>query len=818
MSWGNNRNDEYGKDSLDLGSWGSTLSDGKDSPEKKQKQSEPKPQSNPGKEPERSRTPREEKPTQPDPDWRKRQGGREEKATQPDPDWRKRQGVREEKATQPDPDWRKRQGDREEKATQPDPNWRERRAEIPAELSDGSVGGGFADISAFQDAAERIGTLHSMAGKDYRVERTLSKEGGEAAILLCRDAKNERFVAKIYFYAVNDSALKAREQVLRYMSTPEGKKYTLAVCDAGLLEMAGTRYYYEITPFCPDGDLSGRGPMSFDELVSLTGYLNEALHSIHSAGILHRDIKPRNLYWNGERVLIGDFGVARLAKSGATAHTVGTEGYRAPETVLAVTGEDTAYFFDEKGDYYSLGVTLGSLFEGRFVYEGMTSAMIAAAVRNGRLPLRRQDPRREQLENLLNGLVRYDSRDRFGYEEVRAWLKNHDYAGSVRTSVDWPRPYTVLNVDYWDEQSLFEGLTKDRKHWDEGVDMLYSKYFESFFKSFQPGLARAAEQADETWRTRDKDRGLAIFLKSLFPAGPLVWKGYTFRSIGELAEKMRKTKTPAAYGEILAKGLVSHWMERTRGLTVKEETVDLTRRIEELGQSWPEEACYWFGNTFSKARTLSICSTQVSDLEGLVRVLFEDPRTFFGDDGYQFLMDRKKGAALYGFLDSLGAQELMSRAWDQAGRSDEAGKACLLFGALDQFVEKKGVDPGSLRRFFLRYGPVGIAACVKQLAEEDVYQAMDAQGRKALSAVTGFRTPKSGSVQALVQAFAPLEQAVAELRKDLTDNPFLIRAGAIEPKGLVCRNLRGCFACQIYGRPAPLAFEAMIRVGKGERT
>ena len=369
MSWGNNRNDEYGKDSLNLGSWGSTLSDGKDSPEKKQKQSEPKPQSSPGKEPERSRTPREEKPTQ------------------------------------PDPDWRKRQGDREEKATQPDPNWRERRAEIPAELSDGSVGGGFADISAFQDAAERIGTLHSMAGKDYRVERTLSKEGGEAAILLCRDAKNERFVAKIYFYAVNDSALKAREQVLRYMSTPEGKKYTLAVCDAGLLEMAGTRYYYEITPFCPDGDLSGRGPMSFDELVSLTGYLNEALHSIHSAGILHRDIKPRNLYWNGERVLIGDFGVARLAKSGATAHTVGTEGYRAPETVLAVTGEDTAYFFDEKGDYYSLGVTLGSLFEGRFVYEGMTSAMIAAAVRNGRLPLRRQDPRREQLENLLNGKV-----------------------------------------------------------------------------------------------------------------------------------------------------------------------------------------------------------------------------------------------------------------------------------------------------------------------------------------------------------------------------------------------------------------------------
>ena len=37
-------------------------------------------------------------------------------------------------------------------------------------------------------------------------------------------------------------------------------------------------------------------------------------------------------------------------------------------------------FFDEKSDYYSLGVTLGSLYEGHFVYEGMNAAMITVAV------------------------------------------------------------------------------------------------------------------------------------------------------------------------------------------------------------------------------------------------------------------------------------------------------------------------------------------------------------------------------------------------------------------------------------------------------
>ena len=146
---------------------------------------------------------------------------------------------------------------------------------------------------------------------------------------------------------------------------------------------------------------------------------------------LHRDIKPANLYRLDGRIVIGDFGVARLAKAGVTRHTAGTDGYRAPESVLAVSAGESAFFFDEKSDYYSLGVTLGSLYEGHFVYEGMNAAMITVAVRQGHLPLTRAEPGRDQLENLLNGLCRYDSRYRFGYEDVRRWVLDYNYTGGI---------------------------------------------------------------------------------------------------------------------------------------------------------------------------------------------------------------------------------------------------------------------------------------------------------------------------------------------------------------------------------------------------
>lgn len=734
-----------------------------------------------------------------------------------------RDGAPFRKETQVDTGWRAREQGAAppiRQATQMDTGWRA-AAGAPADpgAESGPIANAYARLEDFQEAVGRLPQLTASSGAVYLVKGTLSQAGGESAVLLCTAPDGRDVAAKVYYEPVSDlfSAIAARKEVLQYMGTEDGQKYTLAVSELGLVALRGSQYYFEIMPYCPEGDLTQYRVPSFPDMVRLVYYLNEALHSMHRAHILHRDIKPANLYRLDGRIVIGDFGVAKLAKAGATRHTAGTDCYRAPESVLAVTSGDAAFFFDEKVDYYSLGVTLGCLYEGHFVYEKMDPAMITAAVRQSRLPLTRVEPWREQLENLLNGLCRFDSTHRFGYEDVRRWVVDRNYTGGIAED-GWPKAFRMLNEEYRDEKSLFEGITRDAVHWNEGRDLLYSKYFENFFISFRTDLARAAQLADEHWRTRDRDKGLSLFLKSLFAPGPIVWRGYTFHSLQELGDKMASTKTPAAYGELLQKQCISHWLSNTEGIQVDEATVGVVNAMEKASLKEPKLACRWFGNSFAQHRELQICGRTITTLGELLGTLFQTPRNFFQEEVYHKLMDRTDGAALYGFLYSFGGQEIIEAGLAKAASCDEFGKVCVLLGILDTIAVKAGEDPEPLRRFFVQYGPLGIASYTKRLVERSdspVYRGLNADGKRLLSQIAGFRPAAAETVDELLGAYAPLLELVKQLQIDLIDNPYCVSAGLYENKGVLCTNLAGCFAFQIFGCSAPLGLHGWIESAAG---
>jgi serine/threonine-protein kinase len=112
------------------------------------------------------------------------------------------------------------------------------------------------------------------------------------------------------------------------------------------------------------------------------GYVLQAakpLAAMHDAGIVHRDVKPSNIFLardaeGNERVKLLDFGVAALQQPvarGESAITftdalVGTPRYMAPEQVLA--SKDV----DARADVWALGVTLYELLAGRQPFDGQT--------------------------------------------------------------------------------------------------------------------------------------------------------------------------------------------------------------------------------------------------------------------------------------------------------------------------------------------------------------------------------------------------------------------------------------------------------------
>ena len=112
--------------------------------------------------------------------------------------------------------------------------------------------------------------------------------------------------------------------------------------------------------------IAKKGPLDPQEVARWGVQASDALTAIHSAGVIHRDVKPNNLFIHEasagvERLKLIDFGVAavswaetRLTRSGAR---VGTPGYASPE-------QDDGEEADPRADLFGLGQTLKEALTG----------------------------------------------------------------------------------------------------------------------------------------------------------------------------------------------------------------------------------------------------------------------------------------------------------------------------------------------------------------------------------------------------------------------------------------------------------------------
>jgi serine/threonine-protein kinase len=116
------------------------------------------------------------------------------------------------------------------------------------------------------------------------------------------------------------------------------------------------------------GDLKKRiktgGPLPPAEAIGLLGQIGAALDAAHSAGIVHRDVKPHNILLEDDRAYLTDFGLAKaLGDSGVISGTsvVGTVEYMSPEQWR---GESVG----PPADIYALGCVLYEALTGVVPY------------------------------------------------------------------------------------------------------------------------------------------------------------------------------------------------------------------------------------------------------------------------------------------------------------------------------------------------------------------------------------------------------------------------------------------------------------------
>ncbi|GMV14532.1 MAG: hypothetical protein AMXMBFR56_27560 [Polyangiaceae bacterium] len=144
------------------------------------------------------------------------------------------------------------------------------------------------------------------------------------------------------------------------------------------------------------------GPLSVLDAVRVGVEAARALAVAHAAGVVHRDVKPKNLFLVDRRLenlKVIDFGLARGETSGtplsAVGAVLGTPGYIAPEQLHGHA--------DARTDVYGLGATLFECLTGGPPFRGSNPGAVLLAVK--REPVPSLAARRPEIPAQLEALV-----------------------------------------------------------------------------------------------------------------------------------------------------------------------------------------------------------------------------------------------------------------------------------------------------------------------------------------------------------------------------------------------------------------------------
>lgn len=364
------------------------------------------------------------------------------------------------------------------------------------------------------------GDTVKVGGKSYTVEKLIGS-GSEGDIYIVAD-KRGRYALKLCHHG-----FKTNVKVLQALEKLKGKGY--------IAEPLAYDESFELAEYLPEGSAAQAGIKgNAQAILAIALKTAMTLDAMHKAGVLHKDVKPANILienrnnWNS---VLCDFGIADLLDKNGTCATkqVRTPIYAAPEVYTdTITLPDGIYIeLSTKADFYSLGMTILSLWMGEGEFKALEQNMAIDKVK-GRIAVPADMP--DPLARICRGLLIKDPAKRWNLDEILRTMDGED------VPVDEALRIEDLNITYNASKHQVANTPEELAAFmaddvDLAVKYLYRGQIERWVKPYSE-LAIEIHDIVEKRYPKDQNLGTWAAIYHLDPAYSFPLSGFS-RETGE---------------------------------------------------------------------------------------------------------------------------------------------------------------------------------------------------------------------------------------------------------------------------------------------
>lgn len=302
-------------------------------------------------------------------------------------------------------------------------------------------------------------------GKEYQVIRMIASSG-EAEVYEVSDNEGSK-VLKYYF-----SNYKPKDEIIGKLRSIK-RDDVIVPLEYGYYQDR----FMEINEYMSGGTLGDILPLrDTRQIRSIVRQLVEVIHACHQHHIIHRDIKPVNVFFrtsDKSELVLGDFGISSALQAGEnyrmTTSVARTNTYAAPELFTNINNQTT---LDYKVDFYALGISILEMWMGEDPFQGISQFNIMRIKTEGRVMIPKEIP--HELEQLIKGLITTEPPKRWGYEQVIKWLNGEHVQTHYQTHEIEFKPYefdAINGITVANAKELAYYMERDRK---KAAKQLYS--------------------------------------------------------------------------------------------------------------------------------------------------------------------------------------------------------------------------------------------------------------------------------------------------------------------------------------------------------